>query len=185
MTNKQLAGILFVFLAFFIGVEKVAKAQDNALVLANSKTKQFRHIKMNRWVVIKLKGGNRYHSWFMKGVNDSSIVMTHGHVILFDEITHLRKITEMHIVSRIAAPIFFVPFGIVMYSVGLKEGSSTPIGRQVVTYSITGLCGMAALTPWIVPRKEYDFSANWYLKSGTIPKKVLRRELKQPKDQGG
>lgn len=185
MITKQLSGILFILLTLFCGVETVVKAQDNALVLANSKTKQFRHIKMNRWVVIKLKGGNRYHSWFMKGVNDSSIVMTHDHVILFDEITHLRQITEMHVVSRIAAPIFFIPFGIVTYSVGLKEGSSTSVGRQVATYSITAICGMAALTPWVIPRKEYDLSTDWYLKSGTIPKKVLKRELKQPKGEGG
>ena len=136
---------------------------------------------MNRWIVIKLKGGNRFHSWFMKGVNDSAIVMSHGHVILFEEISHLRQITEMHIVARIAAPIFFIPFGIVMYSVGLKDDSSTPIGRQVATYSITAICGLAALTPWVVPRKEYDFSTDWYLRSGTMPKKILKRGIKQPK----
>ena len=183
--REWLTGILIIMITLFAGQVKEVVAQDNALVLANSKSKQFRHIKMNRWVVIKLKGGNRYHSWFMKGVNDSSIVMTHGHVILFEEISHLKKITEMHIVSRIAAPIFFVSFGIVTYSVGLKEGSSTSAGRQVATYSITAICGMAALTPWIIPRKEYDLSTAWYLKSGTIPKKVLKRELKQPKGEGG
>lgn len=183
--REWLTGILIILIVLCASEVKELVAQDNALVLANSKTKQFRHIKMNRWVVIKLKGGNRYQSWFMKGVNDSSIITSHGHIILFEEISHLKKITEMHIVSRIAAPIFFVPFGIVTYSVGLKEGSSTPVGRQVATYSITAICGIAALTPWIIPRKEYDFSTDWYLKSGTIPKKVLKRELKQPKGARG
>ena len=176
--------MVFILVVLWATEGTEVQAQDNALVLANSKTKQFRHIRMNHWVVIKLKGGNKFHSWFMKGVNDSSIVMSHGHVILFEEISHLRQITEMHVVARIAAPIFFVPFGIVMYSVGFKEGSSTPIGRQVATYSITGICGLAALTPWVVPRKEYDFSTDWYLRSGTMPKKILKRGIKQPKGDG-
>jgi len=176
--------MVFILVVLWATEGTEVQAQDNALVLANSKTKQFRHIRMNHWVVIKLKGGNKFHSWFMKGVNDSSIVMSHGHVILFEEITHLRQITEMHVVARIAAPIFFVPFGIVMYSVGLKDGSSTQIGRKVATYSITAICGLAALTPWVVPRKEYDFSTDWYLRSGTMPKKILKRGIKQPKGNG-
>ena len=30
----------------------------------------------------------------MKGVNDSSIVMAHGHVILFDEIQNLNNLSD-------------------------------------------------------------------------------------------
>ncbi|MBN4072107.1 hypothetical protein JYT14_00095 [Flavobacteriales bacterium AH-315-E23] len=160
-------------------------AQDNALVLANSKTKQFRHIKMNRWIMIKLKGGTKYHSWFMKEVNDSSIVMAHGHVIVFDEITNLREITEMHLVLRFAAPIFFLPFGVVVYAVGLKDGKDTPLSRQIGTYTISSLCALASLAPWVVQPKEYEFSGNWYLGSGTMPKKLFKRSLKQPKGKGG
>jgi len=156
-------------------------AQDNALVIANGKTKQFRHIRMERWIMIKLKGGNRYHSWFMKEVNDSSIVMSHGHVILFDEITHLREITEMHLVLRFVAPIFFVPFGVVLYSVGLKDGKDTAVGRKIATYTASGIAVLAALTPLIIQPKQYDLSTDWYLKSGTMPKKLFRRSLRQPK----
>jgi len=156
-------------------------AQDNALVVANSKTKQFRHIRMNRWIKIKLKGGTKYHSWFMKEVNDSSIVMAHSHVILFDEIRNLKEITEMHLVLRLVGPIFFIPFGIVLYSVGLKDGKSTSTSRQIATYSATGVLALAAIAPWIFQPKEYDFNTSWYLSSGTMPKKIFRMNIKQPK----
>ena len=169
----------FLFLAY-CDVE----AQDNALVVANSRTKQFKHIRMNRWITIKLHDGNRYQSWFMKEINDSSIVMAHGHVILFKEINNLRDITEMHLVLRFVIPVFFIPFGIVIYAVGLKEGKDTPVSRQIATYSLSAACGLAALTPWVIRPKEYDFNTNWYLSSGTMPKKLLKKSIKQPKGDG-
>ena len=178
ISTNFVRGLIFL-LAF-----QAANAQDNALVIANSKTRQFRHIKMNRWIKIKLTGGNRYHTWFMKGVNDSSIVMAHGHVILYNEITHLKEITEMHLALRFAAPLFFVPFGIVLYAVGLKDGKSTPLSRKISTYSLTGILGLAALGPWVIQPKEYDLLGNWYLDAGTMPKKLFKRQLKRPKGDG-
>ncbi|HIO68789.1 MAG TPA: hypothetical protein EYN41_10685 [Flavobacteriales bacterium] len=76
--RKGFTGIVLILVVLCATEGTEVHAQDNALVLANSRTKQFRHIRMNRWVVIKLKGGNRFHSWFIKGVNDSSIVMSHA-----------------------------------------------------------------------------------------------------------
>ncbi|MBL4755201.1 MAG: hypothetical protein JKY52_16605 [Flavobacteriales bacterium] len=158
-----------------------ALAQQRALVLANGVTKQFRHIKMNRRITIKLKRGNRYHSWLMKEINDSSIVMAHGHVILFEEISNLRRITEMHLVVRLVAPVFFVPFGMVLFAVGLKEGKDTPVPRQFATYAGTAIVGLAALTPLVISHKDYDFDTGWYLRSGSMPKKLLKRRINQPK----
>lgn len=166
-------------LILFLIVQGV-EAQDNALVIANSKSKQFRHIRMNRWVKIKLKGGNRYQSWFMKGINDSSIVMAHDHVILFEEINNMKEITEMHLVLRIVGPIFFLPFGLVVYAVGLKDGKEAPVSRKIATYGLSGALGLAAVGPWVIKPKEYDFNGNWYLSAGTMPKKLFKRNIKQP-----
>ena len=48
--------MVFILVVLWATEGTEVQAQDNALVLANSKTKQFRHIRMNHWVVIKLKG---------------------------------------------------------------------------------------------------------------------------------
>ena len=182
--NRAFTAVLVGITLLMCFQSSLAQKSDNALVIANAKTKQFRHIKMNRWIKIKLKGGNKYHAWFMKGINDSSIVMAHGHVIRFEEINFLREITEMHLVLRFAAPIFFITFGVVLYSVGLKAGKDTKTGRKIATYTFTGLSGLAAITPLIIQPKEYDFNTDWYLSSGTMPKKLFKRALKQPKGDG-
>jgi len=181
MKRRAAQILLALFLALcFQGVQ----AQDNALVVANRKTKQFRHIRMDRWIVIKLKGGTKYHSWFMKSINDTSIVMAHDHVIRFDEINNLREITEMHQVLRFVGPIFFIPFGIVIYSVGLKDGKDASTGRQISSYGLSGVMALAALAPWVIKPKEYDFNTDWYLSAGTMPKKLFKRNIKQPKGEG-
>lgn len=179
---RILVNILLV-LSFILSFEGTAEAQDNALVIANSRTKQFRHIRMNRWIVIKLKGGTKYHSWFMKSINDTSIVMAHGHSIRFDEIRNLKEITEMHQVLRFVGPIFFVPFAVVIYSVGLKDGKDASVARQVSTYGLSGLLGLAALVPWVIKPKEYDFNTEWYLSPGTMPKKLFKKNIRQPKGE--
>ncbi|MBL4657445.1 MAG: hypothetical protein JKX73_05550 [Flavobacteriales bacterium] len=139
---------------------------------------------MNRWIMIKIEGGNKFHSWFMKEINDSSIVMSHGHVIKFDEITHLRGITEMHQVIRFVGPIFFLPFALVIYSVGLKDGTDASTARKISTYGLSGLFGLASAVPWAVRPKVYDFNTPWYLSPGTKPKKLFKRRNRQPKGDG-
>jgi len=90
----------------------------------------------------------------------------------------------MHLVLRFAGPLFFLPFSLVVYSVGLKDGSETRTSKQIVSYGVSGILALAAIAPWAIRPKEYDFNTDWYLSSGTMPKKLFRRNIKQPKGDG-